>query len=84
LDYTTSLHFASIGTDNGHDGGSGGDPGDAHQFLNNPEVINDFAFRAVHVGAEIGKQIVEKYYNRAPTKSYFLGCSSGGRQGRWH
>ncbi|KAJ7848054.1 tannase and feruloyl esterase [Mycena olivaceomarginata] len=68
LDYTTSLHFASVGTDNGHDGGSGGDPGDAHQFLNNPEVINDFAFRAVHVGAEIGKQIVEKQGTQAALK----------------
>ncbi|KAJ7330892.1 tannase and feruloyl esterase [Mycena albidolilacea] len=80
LDYTTSLHFASVGTDNGHDGGGGTDPGDAHQFLNHPEVINDFAFRAIHVGAEIGKQIVQAYYARAAAKSYFLGCSTGGRQ----
>ncbi|KAJ6534273.1 Tannase/feruloyl esterase [Mycena capillaripes] len=80
LDYTTSLHFASVGTDNGHDGGGGADPGDAHQFLNHPEVINDFAFRAIHVGADIGKQIVQAYYARAATKSYFLGCSTGGRQ----
>jgi pimeloyl-ACP methyl ester carboxylesterase len=81
MDYTTALHFASVGTDNGHDGGGGSDPGDAHQFLNNPEVVNDFAFRAIHVGAEIGKQIVKRYYARAPAKSYFLGCSTGGRQG---
>ncbi|KAJ7137062.1 tannase and feruloyl esterase [Mycena epipterygia] len=80
LDYTTSLHFASVGTDNGHDGGGGADPGDAHQFLNHPEVINDFAFRAIHAGAEIGKQIVHAYYTRAAAKSYFLGCSTGGRQ----
>jgi feruloyl esterase len=69
-----------VGTDNGHDGGGGADPGDAHQFLNHPEVINDFAFRAVHVGAEVGKQIVQAYYSRAAAKSYFLGCSTGGRQ----
>ncbi|KAJ7493774.1 tannase and feruloyl esterase [Mycena latifolia] len=49
LDYGTSLHFATFGTDNGHDGASG------LPFLNHPEVINDFAFRAVHVEAVIGK-----------------------------
>ncbi|KAJ7106444.1 tannase and feruloyl esterase, partial [Mycena crocata] len=80
LDYGTSLHFAAVGTDNGHDGAGGGDPGDAHQFLNHPEVINDFAFRAVHVETDIGKQIVEAYYGRPAAKSYFLGCSTGGRQ----
>ncbi|KAJ6569735.1 tannase and feruloyl esterase [Mycena vulgaris] len=83
LDYGASLHFAAVGSDNGHDGGSGTDPGDAHQFLHHPEVINDFAFRAVHVEALIGKQIVLHYYG--PTakieKSYYLGCSMGGRQG---
>ncbi|KAJ7112031.1 tannase and feruloyl esterase [Mycena crocata] len=80
LDYGTSLHFATVGTDNGHDGGGGLDPGDAHQFLNHPEVINDFAFRAIHVEAVIGKQIVRAYYGKPAAKSYFLGCSTGGRQ----
>ena len=75
LDYGSGLHFAAVGSDNGHDGNSG------IVFLNHPEVINDFAFRAVHVEAVIGKQIVEKYYGKAQHKSYYLGCSTGGRQG---
>ncbi|KAJ7662861.1 tannase and feruloyl esterase-domain-containing protein, partial [Mycena rosella] len=72
LDYGASLHFATFGTDNGHDGPSG------LPFL---EVINDFAFRAVHVEAVIGKQIVQVYYETPAAKSYYLGCSTGGRQG---
>ncbi|KAJ7750795.1 tannase and feruloyl esterase [Mycena metata] len=80
LDYGTQLHFAAVGSDNGHDGGSGTDPGDADQLLNHPEVINDFAFRAVHVEAVIGKEIVRAYYGTPAAKSYFLGCSTGGRQ----
>ncbi|KAJ6624194.1 tannase and feruloyl esterase [Mycena sp. CBHHK59/15] len=75
LDYGTSLHFAAVGSDNGHDGGSG------MPFLNHPEVINDFAFRAVHVEAVIRKQIVQAYYGKPAAKSYYMGCSTGGRQG---
>ncbi|KAJ7202625.1 tannase and feruloyl esterase [Mycena pura] len=75
LDYGTSLHFASIGSDNGHDGTSG------LPFLDHPEVINDFTFRAIHVEAVIGKQIIESYYAKPAAKSYYLGCSTGGRQG---
>ncbi|KAJ7710634.1 tannase and feruloyl esterase [Mycena rosella] len=75
LDYGTSLHFAAVGSDNGHDGTDGS------QFLNHPEVINDFAFRAVHVEAVVGKQIVQTYYGAAVARSYYLGCSTGGRQG---
>ncbi|KAJ7742352.1 tannase and feruloyl esterase [Mycena maculata] len=75
LDYGTSLHFAAVGSDNGHDGTVG------TQFLNHPEVINDFAFRAVHVKAVIGKQIVQAYYGAPAAKAYYLGCSTGGRQG---
>ncbi|KAJ7469133.1 tannase and feruloyl esterase [Mycena latifolia] len=81
LDYGAGLHFAVVGSDNGHDGGGGLDPGDAHQFLGHPEVINDFAFRAVHVEALIGKQIISHYYSTPVKKSYYLGCSTGGRQG---
>ncbi|KAJ7285169.1 tannase and feruloyl esterase [Mycena rebaudengoi] len=75
LDYGSSLHFASVGSNNGHDGDTG------LPFLGQPEVINDFAHRAIHVEALIGKQIVEAYYGRPHDKSYFLGCSTGGRQG---
>ncbi|KAF8057399.1 tannase and feruloyl esterase [Lyophyllum atratum] len=75
LDYGTSLHFAAVASDNGHYGNNG------IVFLNHPEVINDFAFRAIHVEAVIGKQIVQAYYGRPHHKSYYLGCSTGGRQG---
>nr|GAT44722.1 predicted protein [Mycena chlorophos] len=58
LDYGASLSFATVGTDNGHDGNTG------LPFLNHPEVINDFAWRAVHTEVVIGKQLVEAYYGR--------------------
>lgn len=73
LDYTSSFHFAAIASGNGHDGGTG-----VH-LLNAPEVINEFAWRAIHVSAELGKDIVQQYYNTSASKSYYLGCSTGGR-----
>ncbi|KAJ7509447.1 tannase and feruloyl esterase [Mycena galericulata] len=75
LDYGSGMHFATVGSNNGHDGNTG------LPFLGNPEVINDFAFRSIHTEAVIGKQIVKAYYGRTHDKSYYLGCSSGGRQG---
>ncbi|KAG6855516.1 hypothetical protein H0H87_001784, partial [Tephrocybe sp. NHM501043] len=75
LDYGASLHFATVGSNNGHDGPDG------RAFFNDPEVINDFAYRAIHVETVIGKHIVDAYYGTPHQRSYFFGCSSGGRQG---
>lgn len=80
IDYITmqngaSLGFASFGTNNGHNGSTGYD-----FFLDQPEVLNDFGHRAVHVEAEAGKEIVKQYYGVKPNKNYFMGCSTGGRQ----
>lgn len=75
LDYTTSLGFAAVATNNGHNGTSGG------AFYNNPDVVEDFAYRALHTGVVVGKEISNLYYGREHTKSYYLGCSTGGRQG---
>ncbi|KAJ7753494.1 tannase and feruloyl esterase [Mycena metata] len=75
LDYASSLHFATVASNNGHDGDS------ALPFYQNPEVLNDFSFRSIHVEAVVGKQIVEAYYGHPQTKSYYVGCSTGGRQG---
>jgi feruloyl esterase len=40
LAYTSGLGFSSVATNNGHNGTSG------KPFLNNPEVVEDFAYRA--------------------------------------
>ncbi|KAM0206202.1 hypothetical protein ACHAQI_008501 [Fusarium lateritium] len=75
LDYTTSLGFAAVATNNGHEGMSG------ESFLDNPDVIQDFAYRALHTGVVVGKNISKKFYGKPHKKSYYLGCSTGGRQG---
>ncbi|KAF7556966.1 hypothetical protein G7Z17_g1035 [Cylindrodendrum hubeiense] len=75
IEYTTSLGFATVGANNGHNGTSGA------PFLNKPEVVEDFAWRSVHTGVVVGKQITTAFYDRNFTKSYYLGCSTGGRQG---
>ncbi|KAK2925987.1 Tannase/feruloyl esterase [Fusarium oxysporum f. sp. vasinfectum] len=70
------LGFASFGTNTGHDGEQGFD-----FFLNQAEVINDFGHRGIHVEAKVAKQIAEQCYGRKASKSYYQGCSTGGRQG---
>ncbi|KAF7298014.1 Carboxylic ester hydrolase [Mycena chlorophos] len=75
MDYGTSLGFATTGSDNGHPGQNG------TLFLNNIDVVDDFAFRALTTSAQVGKQITRDFYGKTQTKSYYLGCSTGGRQG---
>ncbi|KAJ5773093.1 hypothetical protein N7457_007989 [Penicillium paradoxum] len=75
LAYTAQLGFAAVGTNNGHNGTSG------EAFYHNPEVIKDYAYRALHTGVVVGKQLTKQFYDQGFKKSYFLGCSTGGRQG---
>ena len=35
----------------------------------------------MHTGVVVGKEITKKYYGEPHNKSYYLGCSTGGRQG---
>lgn len=35
----------------------------------------------MHTGVVVGKEITNQYYNQTYKKSYYLGCSTGGRQG---
>jgi hypothetical protein len=70
------LGFAAFGTNAGHDGQAGYD-----FFLNQPESINDWGSRAIHFEAQAGKNVTSKYYGTRSFKSYYAGCSTGGRQG---
>ena len=49
-------------------------------FALNRQKLLDYAFRSLHTTAETGKRIAEAYYGSRPTRSYFEGCSTGGRQ----
>jgi len=35
----------------------------------------------MHTGVVVGKEVTKQYYGTAHKKSYYLGCSTGGRQG---
>jgi feruloyl esterase len=44
-------------------------------------LLEDFGHRAIHVMTELGHAVAARYYGRARERAYFLGCSTGGRQG---
>ncbi|KAL2822837.1 putative feruloyl esterase B-2 [Aspergillus cavernicola] len=75
LAYTAGLGFATVGANNGHNGTSG------LPFYKHPAVLEDFASRSVHTGVVLGKQLTKLFYKEGFKKSYYLGCSTGGRQG---
>ena len=69
--------YAVANTDTGHQG----EMGDFSWAPGHPEKYTDYAYRAVHELTVVGKAITTTYYGQAPQKSYWNGCSTGGRQG---
>jgi len=77
-----SMGYATASTDTGHDSTLDPlGPLGATFAYNNPEAEIDYCFRAVHQTAVTAKEIIEAYYGNQPSYSYFVGCSTGGRQG---
>jgi hypothetical protein len=79
------LGYATAGSNGGHYGGVG----DGSFAYNNPDgsnpnwsqKIDDFGYRSVHETANLAKKIIKAFYGKNPRKSYFVGCSNGGREG---
>ncbi len=69
--------FATAYTDTGHDRRI--EQGGSFAYRNLHKLI-DYGYRAVHLTAQTAKLLTEKYYGDAPAYSYFMGCSTGGRQ----
>ncbi|MDR2214552.1 MAG: tannase/feruloyl esterase family alpha/beta hydrolase [Nevskiaceae bacterium] len=77
-DEALALGFAFAQTNTGHD--SRKEPG-ASFVLSDPRKAIDYAYRAVHVTAATGKDLVREYYERPASHAYWNSCSNGGRQG---
>ena len=71
-----ALHpgYACVGTDMGHRGAGG------LWSRNNLQGQTDFEYRATHAVTVAAKAILQRFYATAPSKSYFMGCSTGGYQ----
>jgi feruloyl esterase len=72
-----SRGYATSGTDDG----TSGPPSGAPAFIGNPDVLLDYGYRAVKATADNSKAIISFLMGQAPSYSYFVGCSDGGREG---
>lgn len=70
--------YAVAATDDGHV--SSGPTPSAHWAIGHPEKLIDFGYRAVHETSVQAKAIVRAHFGRAAARSYFSGCSDGGRE----
>ncbi|MBS1805595.1 MAG: tannase/feruloyl esterase family alpha/beta hydrolase [Acidobacteria bacterium] len=70
--------FAVASTDTGHKAKTGAFD---FSFMRDQQAYLDFAFLANAEVAGVAKQIIARYYAKPATYSYFVGCSTGGREG---
>lgn len=71
---TGALHqgFAVLSSDAGH---SGSTPG----FGIDPQARLDYGYQAVAKLTPMAKETIKRAYGKGPDRSYFAGCSNGGR-----
>ncbi len=68
--------FAVVATDSGHQGRSNIDS----RFGLDQQARLDFAYQGVARATREAKTLLARYYGRNPERSYFVGCSTGGRE----
>jgi len=81
LNIPASQGFVSVVTDAGHAGGSGSFALDTVQNRLRWQEIRDFAYQGIHDMTVVAKGLTEAYYGKPAAYSYFIGGSTGGRQG---
>jgi hypothetical protein len=84
MDQAVRLGYATTSTDTGHDAQK--EPGAQFGYPSpsNPHAarkVVDHGYLAVHETALLAKRIIRAYYGSDPLYSYWVGCSTGGRQG---
>lgn len=68
--------YAVAATDDGHQANGG----DASWAVGHPQKVIDFGFRAIKETTDVAKAIIASLKLSGPRRSYFMGCSDGGRE----
>ena len=71
-----SRGYAAAATDDG----TSGPPLGATTFIGHLDVLKDFGYRAIKVTTDNSKAIIKRFTGKNPGRSYFSGCSDGGRE----
>lgn len=66
--------YAVVSDDGGHEGFTDS------SFGREQQARLDYAYNSGIEVTRVAKQLVASYYGKAPAKSYFMGCSNGGRE----
>src|SRR5262249_20166123 len=69
--------YATAATYDGHQG----NPLDASFAVGHPEKLVDFGYRAPHEMTVAAKATIAAFYGKEASRSLFVSCSTGGRQG---
>jgi feruloyl esterase len=72
-----SRGYATAATDTGHVGSGM----DAKFAVGHKEKLIDFGYRAIHEMTTNAKSIIKEYYGKEERMSFWVSCSTGGRQG---
>jgi feruloyl esterase len=52
-----------------------------NQFYLDAQGVIDFAYQSIEVATLTDKYLIASYYGEGPNRSYWVGCSTGGREG---
>jgi feruloyl esterase len=77
------LGYAVVSQDSGHDNRENNDPerNGTTTFGFDPQARLDFGYNSYDQVTQAAKALIKSYYGRAAERSYFVGCSEGGREG---
>jgi pimeloyl-ACP methyl ester carboxylesterase len=75
---TLAHGWAVASQDGGHENA---DLPTRNTFLLEPQAVVDHAYGSIDATTRTAKFLIDAFYGQQPNKSYFVGCSTGGRQG---
>ena len=68
--------YAVAATDDGHQASGV----DASWAVGHPQKVVDFGYRSLKETTDVAKDIIMAFESSGPRRSYFMGCSDGGRE----